>query len=89
MQKKGIKKFGYLKDFQYLSKKFNNTMDKQEIWMPIPDYEGFYEVSNLGRVRSVDREVADRSGRVRIFKGKVRKPVMNRGGYLLVLLYKD
>lgn len=24
-----------------------------EIWKPIPDYEGLYEVSNLGRIRSL------------------------------------
>jgi hypothetical protein len=28
-----------------------------ETWRDIPDYEGFYEVSNMGNVRSVDREV--------------------------------
>ena len=28
-----------------------------ESWKDIPDYEGFYEVSNMGNVRSVDREV--------------------------------
>lgn len=28
---------------------------KNEIWKPVKDYEGFYEVSNKGRVRSVDR----------------------------------
>lgn len=28
----------------------------EEIWKPIPDYEGYYEVSSLGNVRSVDRK---------------------------------
>lgn len=27
----------------------------QERWLPIPGYEGYYEVSDYGRVRSVDR----------------------------------
>ena len=27
----------------------------QEIWKPVNNYEGLYEVSNLGRVRSLDR----------------------------------
>jgi len=26
--------------------------ETREVWMPVPDYEGLYEVSNLGRVRS-------------------------------------
>lgn len=28
---------------------------KNEVWKPVKDYEGFYEVSNKGRVRSVQR----------------------------------
>jgi hypothetical protein len=28
---------------------------KNEVWKPVKDYEGFYEVSNKGRVRSVER----------------------------------
>ena len=30
---------------------------KEEIWKPVKGYEGFYEVSNLGRIRSLDRTV--------------------------------
>lgn len=30
---------------------------KQEIWKDIKGYEGFYQVSNFGRIRSVDRIV--------------------------------
>lgn len=26
-----------------------------EVWKPIPDYDGFYEVSNTGKVRSIYR----------------------------------
>ena len=26
-----------------------------EIWKDIPDYEGFYQISNLGRVKSLER----------------------------------
>lgn len=29
----------------------------REIWKPVVGYEGFYEVSNLGRVRSLARIV--------------------------------
>ena len=35
----------------------------EEIWRPVKEYEGYYEVSNLGRVRSIDRVVVDKSGR--------------------------
>lgn len=29
----------------------------EEIWKPIIDYEGLYEVSSLGRVKSLERKV--------------------------------
>ena len=43
----------------------------QEIWKAVPDYEGFYDVSNFGNVRSVDRFVKNRDGYPpRLVKGK-------------------
>lgn len=36
---------------------------QQEYWKPVPGYEGFYEVSDQGRVRSLDR--VDCGGRFR------------------------
>lgn len=33
-----------------------------EIWKPIPGFEGYYEASNLGRIRSVERIVRGRWG---------------------------
>ena len=44
----------------------------EEIWVDIKGYEDFYQVSNQGRVRSLDREVI-RNGRVTKLKGKVLK----------------
>jgi NUMOD4 motif len=35
----------------------------QENWLPIVGYEGLYEVSDLGRVRSLDRIVERKDGR--------------------------
>lgn len=34
----------------------------QEIWKSVHNYEGYYEVSNLGRVRSVDRIIFRKNG---------------------------
>lgn len=49
-----------------------------EIWKDIPDYEGYYQVSNLGRVRSVDRRVSHpRSGFITL-KGCILKPAISR-----------
>ena len=63
--------------------------NENEIWKDIPDYEGYYQARNLGRIRSLDREVAYNDGRVRILKGKVMKPVMDRGGYLRIHISKE
>lgn len=32
-------------------------LTEQEIWRPVKDYEGLYEVSNFGRVSSCDRMI--------------------------------
>jgi hypothetical protein len=57
-----------------------------EIWKPVAGYEG-YAVSNLGRVRSLDRQWAQRSRNgnayVRSVRGRVLRARVNekRGGY--------
>ena len=60
----------------------------QEVWRPIDGFEGLYEVSNLGRVRSCDRFVNSKGG-TRLHKGKVLKQAKDGGGYLQVNLCKD
>lgn len=42
-----------------------------EAWKPVVGYEGRYEVSNEGRVRSVAREIIDALGRTRRFRARV------------------
>ena len=61
-----------------------------EVWKPIKDYEGWYEASTLGRIRSVNRSFKDKSGRVRTFKGRVLKPAkVSKKGYLGVMLCRN
>ena len=52
-----------------------------ERWLPVNGYEGIYEVSSHGRVRSVDRTVTYSNGQVRRYKGKVRRTPLNQDGY--------
>ena len=56
-----------------------------EIWKDIPGWEGLYQASNFGRIRSVDRY--DRLGR--FHKGVIRQPGDNGKGYLVLPLKKD
>ena len=57
-----------------------------EEWRPVVGYEGLYEVSNTGRVRSVDRYVKTCYGSYRLHKGKVLSPGIRPDGYLVVSL---
>lgn len=58
-----------------------------ECWLPIPGYEGFYEVSDLGRVRSLDRDVRSRLAQGRELKQGVRGKVPEKA-YPRVTLFR-
>lgn len=59
-----------------------------EEWRDIKGYEGYYQVSNLGRVRSIDRRVWYRGRKIFINKkGRVLKPYPTRKGYLMVDIF--
>lgn len=60
-----------------------------ERWLPVAGYEGIYEVSDLGRVRSLDRKVTHPNGQVHNLRGKIRIPSDNGHGYPALLLYRD
>lgn len=60
-----------------------------EIWKPIAGYEGYYEVSNLGNVRSVNRIIISSNGNSFNYKSKLLKSAKNRDGYLQVALSKN
>lgn len=57
----------------------------KEVWKDIPNYEGYYQVSNKGNIRSVDR--MDCQNRFR--KGKMCKKLENEDGYYKVSLSKN
>ena len=57
-----------------------------EEWRPVVGYEGLYEVSNTGQVRSLDRYVKTCYGSYRLHKGKVLRPGIRPDGYLVVSL---
>ena len=57
-----------------------------EIWRDIKGFEGVYQVSDMGRVRSLRREQKDKNGRTVCYKGTVRKASPNSSGYMRVEL---
>lgn len=67
----------------------------KEVWKPVilldsgESYEGLYEVSNMGRVRSLDREVIFSDGRKALYKGKVMNCNIAPDGYKYVKITKD
>lgn len=62
-------------------------MNSSEIvWLPIKGYEGEYEVSNLGKVRSLARVIICSDGTARRRKGKTLKPHVASPGYCTVYL---
>lgn len=60
----------------------------QEIWKPIPGFEGLYEVSNMGQVRSLDRIIPDKTHGTRKLVGKTLKQKQDELGRKHVVLSK-
>ena len=62
-----------------------------ELWKDVKNYEGLYQVSTLGRVRSLDKyiDVKIRNVDKVLKRGKILKPVYDKNGYLKVFLCKN
>ena len=60
---------------------------ENEIWKEIPGYEGLYEVSNYGQIRSIKR-LEKCGNKTRIRKDRILKQSLRRG-YLFVSLCKN
>lgn len=63
-------------------------MEIQEEWKDIRQFSGTYQVSNLGRIRSLDRIVKNGHGWKRT-RGQILKPYKTMHGYLLIKLWKN
>ena len=58
-----------------------------EIWKDVVGYEGVYQVSNLGNVKSLPRLVKRKH--LVLLKEKILKPGTSSGGYFIVILRKE
>ena len=59
------------------------------IWKDIEGYEGYYQVSNLGNIRSCDRVVLNHWGNGQHRKGKLMSPSRSPNGYSIITLQKE
>lgn len=62
---------------------------KEEIWRDIKGYEGYYKVSNLGRVKSLDRTIENKNRKKYKLKGSLRKISCSGIGYQNIGLSRD
>jgi len=60
----------------------------KEEWRDIQGFEGSYQVSNLGRVRSFDRVIMNNIGVHRIYKSRIMKYFLDKDGYENLTLNK-
>ena len=64
-------------------------MEEKEIWKDIEGFEGYYMVSNLGRVKSVERTVWNGKSCYKTVHERILKVWTRANGYLIVNLSKD
>lgn len=72
-----------------MAKAANGKKFMEEIWKDIPEYQGYYQVSNKGNVRSLDRRIVRKDGVVQFLPGKIMIPYDNTDGYLTVHLSQN
>lgn len=71
-----------------VTKSFRFDKKVMEIWKDIKGYEGYYQVSNLGRVKSLNTRLKYRYG-YRTRKGRILKPSISHKGYFKITLSKN
>jgi hypothetical protein len=59
-----------------------------EYWVPIPNYEQYYEINNLGTIRSIPRRILTKSGYYKPEKERKLTQRISNKGYLSVTLSK-
>lgn len=61
-----------------------------EVWKDIKGFENYYQISNTGKVKSLERKVPSKiKGTFQIIKEKIRKTTTTTAGYEYVVLSKD
>lgn len=86
--KKAIHRLLILTAFLYFYNANCKSMEANihEVWKDVVGYEGFYQVSDLGRVRSLSRKMKSRHNCLRNFEGRVISLELAKNGYLRCVL---
>lgn len=69
--------------------------EEKEVWKDIPEYQDFYQISNFGRVRALQRTILHKpsvkfpNGRKVVYKERELIPSTDNNGYLFIQLYKN
>lgn len=66
-----------------------DTNTQFEVWKDIKGYEGLYQVSNLGRVKSLEHVTIRKDGKKLPIKGRILKPSTTQDGNLQVSLFNS
>lgn len=73
----------------YSKKPYINIINlESEVWKDIEGYENYYQVSNMGRIKSLDRYLTSITGRSYFLKSKLMSFTTTDRGYLMVALCK-
>lgn len=62
---------------------------ENEIWKDIPGYEGYYQVSNYGNFRSLNRIIKYKNNGLRIYPGKTLLVEPTKDNYRRIVLMKE
>lgn len=62
---------------------------KDEVWKDIPGYEGYYQASTLGRIKSLERVEVTIIGSPKPIKERILKPSIGTTGYYFLNLCKN
>lgn len=64
-------------------------MEEIEVWKDIEDYEGLYQISNIGRVKSIRREIVRTNNSNYFLDGKILSPSYGGNKYPSVNLWRN
>jgi len=60
-----------------------------EVWKDVEGYEGLYQISNLGQVKSLDKQISSPNGGILFYPERIMAQRKGNSGYFQVILRKD